>query len=102
VTAHFKREVGNVGSRLGAREALNGKGFPNLPNLPNLVSGLRVGVRTWACAHRPAHRHRPARPRACMCHFTLGRLGRLGNSSRRKAYRVPNLLPTFLTLGGAL
>ena len=91
-------EVGKVGSRLGSWKPAPVLGLPNLPNLPNLfLPRVHVHTRTcrcvggWACLRACA---RPLTPT-----FTLGRLGRLGRGSSSAGFQLPNLLPTFLTLG---
>ena len=90
---YFSRQnlphLGQVGQRLGTRQALLGKGFPNLPNLPHLVSRVHVGAHMGVCRRM----HRQACARACvhLTLFTLGRLGRLGTALCHKGFQLPNL-----------
>lgn len=91
-----RRKVRKVGQRLGRLKPALVAALPNLPNLPNLFL-TRVRARVPAYAHRYGHAR--ARSHALIPSFQLGRLGRLGSGTPGAGFSLPNLLPTFRTLG---
>lgn len=93
IGAHEFLTFPTFAARLGRLQALRRKGVPNLPNLPHLILRARAHVCTGLGAQACA------RARVYTTHFRLGRLGRLGTSSARKAFRVPNLFLTSARLG---